>query len=95
MTTPSENPHTSVHGPCAVCGKDGEQEPRFLYFVCKEHENTPPVQPQRYVLTRFLDSGILKLESAAAAALDSLARGDNGAGPETRSRPVFKPCKGK
>ena len=32
------------HGPCVVCGKDGGQEPRFLYFVCKEHEGTPPAQ---------------------------------------------------
>ena len=38
------------HGPCVVCGKDGGQEPRFLYFVCKEHESAAPVtcvKPQR------------------------------------------------
>lgn len=45
MSTPSW-----PHGPCVVCGKNGEQEPRFLYFICKEHENTAPVtcvKPQR------------------------------------------------
>ncbi len=47
MSTPT---NTWPRGPCVVCGKDGEQEPRFLYFVCKEHESAAPVtcvKPQR------------------------------------------------
>lgn len=28
---------------CVVCGKPAiGYEPRFLYWYCKEHENTPP-----------------------------------------------------
>ena len=42
------------HGLCVFCGKDGEQEPRFLYFVCKEHENTPPAS------MRFVHSDVSK-----------------------------------
>ncbi len=32
--------------PCAVCGlhKNNQQEPRFLYTVCEDHRNVPPVK---------------------------------------------------
>ena len=37
------------HGPCAVCGDRGAMEPRFLYFVCAEHESVPPTTVARFV----------------------------------------------
>ncbi len=31
--------------PCAVCGKhnNNQQEPRFLYTVCEDHQHVRPV----------------------------------------------------
>jgi hypothetical protein len=35
--------------PCWVCGKhdNNQSEPRFLYTVCEEHQNVPPVDIRR------------------------------------------------
>lgn len=35
--------------PCAVCGKlkNNQQEPRFGYVVCEDHQNIPPVKIHR------------------------------------------------
>ena len=40
-----------VTSKCCVCQQPGENgmEPRFLYTVCEEHSDTPPVEVSRAV----------------------------------------------
>lgn len=36
--------------PCIVCGqhKSNQSEPRFSYVVCKNHQDVPPIEINKY-----------------------------------------------
>lgn len=53
--------HRVSDKPCAVCGKrlNNTVEPRFLYTVCEEHAQLPPVEVSRLANDPFYRRKVL------------------------------------